>query len=286
MSTKDKEISGSLELSLEGMNDREKKYNDYEYPRVSVVVPIYNSSEKISLTLESILNQIYPDYEIIIVDAGSTDRSLEVVKNYRDERVHLYSVSGFQRYEMLNKGISQATGEYINCLFPGDFYIHNHSLLHMMEVALDNQKPDLVFCGTLLRDGKRDPKILLRTLSLHLLKQGQQPTSLQSCWFKTDTIRNLGKFNTSYSLRGGYELMCRFCLNPDFRNVFTCRVLTDYDLRLVTRSMVMSHFAETFRTIWKYFGFFAAFRWLFIQKDFFRLLRIWLHTIRVAFLGR
>jgi len=286
MSTKDKETSGSLVLSLEGMVDLQKKYNDYEYPRVSVVVPIFNSAEKISLTMESILNQIYPDYEIIIVDAGSTDRSLEVVKNYRDERVHIYSVSGFQRYEMLNKGISQATGDYINCLFPGDFYIHNHSLQHMMEVALDNQKPDLVFCGTLLRDGKRDPKILLRTLSLHLLKRGQQPTSLQSCWFKTETIRELHKFNTSYILRGGYELMCRFCLNPDLRNVFTDRVLTDYDLRLVTRSMVMSHFTETFRTIWKYFGFFAAFRWLFIQKDFSRLLRIWLRSVRVAFLGR
>lgn len=286
MSIKDKEISRSLIDSLEGVVDLQKKYNDYEYPRVSVIVPIYNSAEKISLTLESVLDQKYPDYEIIIVDGGSTDRSIDVVKNYRDERIHLYSVSEFHRYEMLNRGISQATGEYINCLFAGDFYIHNLTLLHMMDVALDNKKPDLVFCGTLLRDGKREPKILLRALSLHLLKRGQQPTSLQSCWFKASTIRSLGKFNTGYTLRGGYELMCRFCLSPELRNVFTYRVLTDYDLRFVTRSMVMCHFMETFRTILRYFGIFAVFKWLFIQKDFSRLVRIWFRGLRVAFLGR
>jgi len=83
----------------------EEKYQDYEFPRVSIVIPTYNSTEKISLTLESVLNQHYPDFEIITVDAGSTDRTLEVIKNFRDERIHIYSVSGFQRYEMLNKGV-------------------------------------------------------------------------------------------------------------------------------------------------------------------------------------
>ena len=263
-----------------------KKYQNYEFPRVSVIIPTCDSTERISLTIDSILEQHYPDFELIIVDAGSRDRTLEVIKNYRDERIHIYSVSGFQRYEMLNKGISQASGEYINFLFPGDFYIHREALHEMMTVVLDRQKPDLVYCGTLLRDGKSDPKILYRSLSLSLLRRGQQPTSLQSCWFKLDTFHLLGKFDTSYSLRGGFELMCRFCLHPDLREESIDVVLTDYDLRLVTRSMVWSHFKETLTTIRHYFGYMAAVRWLFIQKDFFRMLRIWFRTLKVAFLGR
>src|ERR1700733_13045087 len=100
--------------SWEALLEENKKYNDYEFPSVSVIIPTFNSTEKISLTLESVLAQIYPDFEIIIVDAGSTERTLEVIKNYRDERIRLYSIPGYQRYEMLNKGISQAKGEYIN----------------------------------------------------------------------------------------------------------------------------------------------------------------------------
>jgi len=271
---------------LETLLRAEKKYHDYEYPKVSVVIPLYNDAVKVSLTLESILSQTYPSYEIIVVDAGSTDRSINVIKNYRDHRVHIFSVSRARRYEMCNKGISQASGEYINFLFAGDFYIHRYALLHMMETALDSKNPDLVFCGTLLRDGRREAKILLRPLSLSLMQRGQQPTSLQSCWFKTETIRHLGKFNTHYRLRGGYELLCRFCLAKNFRHVETDRVLTDYDLRQVTRAMVYRHFQETFKTILKYFGLFASLRWLFIQKDLSRLVRIWYRSVRLALLGR
>lgn len=262
---------------------QEKKYNDYEYPKVSVIVPVYNSAEKISLTLDSILGQIYPDFELIIVDAGSTDCTLRVINNYHDERIHVLTVSAYQRYEMLNRGISRSTGDYINCLFPGDFYIHNKTLQHMMEMALDNKKPDLVFCATLLREGKRDPKILLRPLKMDFLKKGQQPTSLQSCWIFADTLKMLGKFSSDYKLRGGFEFLCRFIQHPELRFLATSHVLTDYDLRLVTRSMVMDHFIETFRAIRKHFGIYVLIQWLFIQKDIFRLFRIWFRSVKSAF---
>ncbi len=261
------------------------KYQDYQYPTVSVVIPCYNHSAKIALTLDSILGQNYPKFEILVIDAGSSDRTLEVVKNYRDERVHVYSVSGYKRYEMLNKGVSQASGSYVNCLFPGDFYIYPDALLYIMETALDNDLPDLVYCGTLLRDGRTDPKILYREMSLKLLRIGQQPTSLQSCWFKTETIRQIGKFDVHYKLRGGFELMCRFLARSNLRVISTRRVLTDYDLRHVTRPMVMNHFIETLTTIKQYFGFRAMVRWLFIQKDFKRLLKIWWRQVKIAFIG-
>lgn len=278
--------SQSLDRKLAKVMGKEKKYNDYEYPRVSLTIPIYNNAEKLSLTLDSILDQIYPDFEIIFIDAGSTDRSQKVVQYYRDDRIHLYTVSSYQRYEMLNRGISLATGDYVNCLFPGDFYIHKHALHEMMELALDHKEPDLVYCGTLLRDGKTDPKILLRPLSLELLKRGQQPTSLQSCWFRTETIRNIGKFGSDFNLRGGFELMCRFMQNGKLRHVSTTHVLTDYDLRKVTRTMVIQHFQETFQTIWINFGWLAALKWLMTQKDISRLFHLWLRSVKMAFFGR
>ncbi|CCB86172.1 putative uncharacterized protein [Parachlamydia acanthamoebae UV-7] len=260
-------------------------YEDYAYPKVTIVVPTFNCVHTVSLTLDHILNQLYPRFEIVVVDAGSKDRTLEVIKNYRDERIRIFSVSGYHRYEMLNKGIAQAEGEYLNCLFPGDFYLGRETLKYMMMLALNHQSPDLVFCGTFLRNGRSEPKTLFRHLNLKLLKMGQQPTSLQSCWFKTDTLKVLGKFNTSYKLRGGYELLCRFILNRRLKSISTNRVLTDYDLRLVTRRMVLTHFYETMKTVFHYFGLYATFRWLCRQKDILRFLKLWLRNVRGAFLG-
>lgn len=264
----------------------EKKYNDYEYPKVSIIIPSYNCAQSISTTMESLLNQEYPDFEVIIVDGGSTDRTLEVVKGFANDKVHLYSVSTQERYEMLNKGLSQSSGLYVNFLFPGDFYIYRETLKHMMSTALDHDKPHLLYCGTLLRDGRTEVKFLHRHLSLKLLRNGQQPTSLQSIWFRVEIFRELGKFNTSLRLRGGYELLCRFCLHKNFRAVSTNRVLTDYDLRWVTSRLVIRHFWETMRTVYKYFGMWSTVRWLFFQKDMLRFAKLWFRRVKVAFLGR
>jgi len=274
------------EYSWNQLTQIEDKYHDYEYPKVSIVIPTYQSEEKIAITIDSVLIQDYPDLEIIIVDAGSTDRTLEVIKNYRDDRITLYSVSEYHRYEMLNKGISQSMGLYINFLFPGDFYIHRETLRFMMSLALDHDQPHMVYCGTLIRDGRKEAKILFRKLSLANLRKGLQPTSLQSCWFRSDTFKKIGKFNRKYALRGGFDLMCRFCLDETLRFADTNRVHTDYDLRLVTRRMVTSHCVETLKTIYHYFGTLTTLKWLVTQKDTFRYLKLWLRNVKIAFLGR
>lgn len=272
-------------LTWEAIFSDEKKYHDYEFPKVSIIVPTLNCSEKISLTIESVLSQSYPDFELIIIDAGSTDRTLEVIKFHKDPRLKVYIAYGYNRYEMLNKGIKQSNGLYINFLFPGDFYIHNKTLYNMMEIAIDNNKPELVYCGTSIREAHADSKILLRALTPNLLRHGQQPTSLQSCWFLTETVKDLGDFDTTYTIRGGFDLMCKFILKPNLRAVLSKRILTDYDLRNVTLSMVRAHFTETMRTVYKHFGLKAAIQWLFYQKDFNRIIKLWLRTVKAAFVG-
>lgn len=278
-------MSAANEGSLEEKLSFKKKYNDYEYPRVSVVIPCYNAFEKVTFTLESVLSQIYPDYEVILIDAGSDDRTLQAIHNYREERIRIYSVSAYQRYEMLNRGISLATGEYINFLFPGDYYTHVLATQLMMELAMAHNKAGLVYCGTFLRDGKKDPKLLFREISPDLLRKGQQPTSLQSCWFRRDIFKTLGKFNSNYRLRGGFEFFCRFMQHPELKHAALFRVLTDYDLRRVTRGMIFNHFFESFKTIKAYFGLWSAVRWFFLQKDLSRLLLAWFRQLKTAFFG-
>lgn len=277
----------SMEDAFQELALTQPKYHDYEYPKVTVVIPTLNCAQALETTLDSVIHQIYPDFEVIIVDAGSTDHTLETVRAARSSKVRLLTTSTYQPYEMLNKGITQATGKYINFLFPGDFYIYSETLKEVMNLAIEHNEPELVFCGTLLRDGRSEVKLMYRHLTMKLLKRGQQPTSLQSIWFKAELFRELGKFNTSYQLRGGYEFLCRFALHKNLGAASTNRILTDYDLRVFNKEKVLLHFWETIRTIWRFFGLAPTMRWLFFyQRDVRRLLTLWGRSLRMAFTGK
>lgn len=257
-----------------------------QYLKVSIIIPAYNCAQSISMTLDKILHQKYPDLEVIVIDGSSTDSTMEVLKRYDDIRLRLYSVASFKRYEMFNKGISLARGDYINFLFPGDFFLRPDTLQLMMKLALDQGKPHLVYSGTLLRDGFSEEKFLFRQLSLELLKRGQQPTSLQACWFKRETFMEIGKFYTDFHMRGGFDLLCRFLLQGTLRYSSIRLALTDYDLRGVTRHDVLCHFWETLKTVYYYFGLVALISWLFRQKDIKRFFTLWIRSVKAAFLGK
>lgn len=254
-------------------------------PLVTILVPTFNCSQILPLTLDSILCQNYPHYEIVVIDGGSSDRTLEVLHGYHAQ-IRLFSASTYDVYCMLNQGIALAKGEYINILFPGDFYIYPQTLLQMMSLACEQAMPDLVYCGTLLRDNYSEVKFMFRPLTLSLLKRGQQPTSLQACWFKKELFQTIGNFRVNYQLRGGFDLLCRFCSCPSLRYAALRRALIDYDLRWVTSSMVIRHFWETTQTLYAYFGGWTMAKWLGRQKDVKRFIKLWLKRFHLAFRER
>ncbi len=104
------------------------QYQDYEYPKISITIPSYNCSQTIPITLESLLSQQYPEFEIIVVDSDSNDHTREVIQRYRSDRLILHVEPGANRYELMNKGIEYSSGEYIKFLFPGDFYVCKDTL--------------------------------------------------------------------------------------------------------------------------------------------------------------
>lgn len=261
-------------------------YQDYEFPTVSVVIPTYNCAQVIMQTIESVLNQTYPTFEIIVIDGGSTDKTIELIKGFQSDRIQIYSVSIHQRYEMLNKGISQATGEYVSCLFPGDYYVSQYTYKTMMQAVLEHERPHLIYCGTLVRESKKDVRMILRPFSITMLKEGLQPTSLQACWFRSDLFNTIGKFDTSYSQRGGFELMCRIINQKSLRTVEVKRVYTDSETRNYTRQQIFTHFWESARAIRHNFGVRALIAWLFKQNDIKRLREMWARSIKLAIFGK
>lgn len=91
-------------------------------PKLSVVMPIYNAEKYLAKAIESILNQTFNDFEFLIINDGSTDKSLEIINNYLDNRIKLISnESNRGLIYCLNLGLNIAKGEYIARMDADDF---------------------------------------------------------------------------------------------------------------------------------------------------------------------
>ena len=114
-------------------------------PNISIIIPVYNSEKYISKCLDSILNQSYKDYEIILMDDGSKDSSLKIIKDYdkKYENIHAYSQKNGGPALARNNCLDKAKGKYI-MFIDSDDYIDKEYLDKYISVADDY---DLVIGG-------------------------------------------------------------------------------------------------------------------------------------------
>jgi len=125
-------------------------------PKISVIIPVYNCEEYISDTIDSLLNQTYRDFEIILVDDGSTDNSCKLIKEMPDRRIKLFFNDRNRGIAYTrNKGVELSNGEFIAFLDDDDIalpYRFEHQVTYM------NEHPDVDLVGGHLRridaDGK------------------------------------------------------------------------------------------------------------------------------------
>ena len=82
-------------------------------PEISVILPVYNGGKYLKESIDSILNQTFNNYELIIVNDGSTDESLDIIISYKDERIKLINQKNTGLSKALNNGIKLAKGRYI-----------------------------------------------------------------------------------------------------------------------------------------------------------------------------
>lgn len=101
---------------------------------ISVVIPLYNKEKLVGRTIQSVLNQTYTDYEVVVVDDGSTDGSVEQVKSFTDPRIRLVSQANAGVSAARNRGIAEARGEHIAFIDADDEW-KSDSLAHLVELA-------------------------------------------------------------------------------------------------------------------------------------------------------
>lgn len=131
-------------------------------PLVTVFMPVYNSEQYIKESLDSIINQTYQNLEILLVDDGSTDRSVEIIKSYKDERIRLIQNRKNRGIPYTrNVGLKEASGEYIAIMDSDDIAVPNR-IERQVQYLETNKKIDAIGSFYIKFGGKFEKRVQSR----------------------------------------------------------------------------------------------------------------------------
>ena len=243
--------------------------------KISIITVCFNSSKTIEKTFQSIKNQSYQNIEYIVVDGGSSDDTLKIIKNYSSCISNYISESDKGLYDAMNKGISMATGDIIGILNSDDIFVDNYVLEKVAKFHTKNSIDASV--GNITQFNKNDKvvrKYSAKNWSPNKLKIGFMPAH-PAIFFKRDLFENYGKYRLDFASGADYELIIRFFLRNKitwkYSDITTTAMLiggissSGYkSYKLISReikkaldlnNIKFSYFKVLLRVIWKLNGF-------------------------------
>jgi glycosyltransferase involved in cell wall biosynthesis len=152
-------------------------YSDsIQWPKITIITPSYNQGNFLEETIRSIILQNYPNLEYIIIDGGSTDNSIEIIKKYENHLTYWVSEKDFGQSHAINKGIFISTGELINWINSDDILMPN-SLFNLAMKFIQANTDRIVIIGNGYEIDVNSEKIRERKVEL-------DPTSANKLYFK------------------------------------------------------------------------------------------------------
>jgi glycosyltransferase involved in cell wall biosynthesis len=191
----------------------ERKPIDLDWPCLSIITPSYNQGEFIEETIRSVLLQGYPNLEYIIIDGGSTDNTLEIIKKYEPYISYWVSEPDQGQTDALNKGIQKITGEVFAWLNSDDFYVPH--TFHLIGKAFRDHSFDICYgkCEFIDTEGKFlfdwpyvDSLTLARVIADNLVPQ-------PSCFLNAQAIKANGPLSQELQYSFDYEYWVRLLFN-------------------------------------------------------------------------
>ena len=179
---------------------------------ISIIIPTYDSEKNIKNNLNSIKNQSYNNYELVIIDNCSNDKTLDIIKSYRFPKIKIISEKDHGIYDAINKGIDAASGDVISILHSDDYYYDNNVLLNVVK-NFNLEKCDLIY-SDLIYVKKSNHKKILRYWKSNKFKNGKflkgwsppHPTFI----VKRNIYNRFGKYILKYGNSADIELMYRY----------------------------------------------------------------------------
>ncbi|AFR02750.1 glycosyl transferase [Pectobacterium carotovorum subsp. carotovorum] len=180
--------------------------------KVSIITATYNSAKTISDTLKSLNAQTYPDIEYIIIDGGSKDNTLSLIKSSCSRVSVIISEPDKGIYDALNKGILSATGDIIGFLHSDDFFAYPDAVKDIVD-AMRESNADAVY-GDLNYISSTDNDVIVRKwvsggFDINKMKLGWMPPH-PTFYMKRACYQRFGSFDLSYRISADYDSLLRY----------------------------------------------------------------------------
>lgn len=211
--------------------------NDGLMPKLSIVTPSYNQAKFLERTIISVLNQGYPRLEYIIIDGGSTDGSVEIIRKYEKYLTYWESTPDRGQSHAINKGFERATGDYVGWQNSDDLYFPE-ALRKLGKAAAKGQAP-IVSGNLLIADANNHiyRKIHYTPVNRGTLTVVKASIPNQSAIFRRDLLKKYGFLQESMRYCMDLELWSR--LLGEGRNIIVPDALGVYTAHDETKTALM-----------------------------------------------
>jgi glycosyltransferase involved in cell wall biosynthesis len=187
------------------------KKNEPNRPLVTIITVVFDGAEDLEKTLLSVLNQSYDNVEYIVVDGGSTDGTLDIVRKYDHAIDYWISEKDGGIYDAMNKGIRLATGNWVNFMNSGDLFYENTTL----DKIEFKYRPNFSILYGDIQTFSKKHQFNIRKVSGSVSVQNlvmKMPICHQSMFVTLQSFKHIGLFDTNYKICADHDWLIKALL--------------------------------------------------------------------------
>jgi glycosyltransferase involved in cell wall biosynthesis len=178
--------------------------------KISIITVVYNGEKHLEQTIQSVINQTYTNIEYIIIDGGSTDGTVDIIKKYEDKISYWISEKDNGIYDAMNKGLAVATGDIIGLLNSDDFYIDNlviENIVHEFQTRkVDSVYADLIYINN---QNKVVRYYDSSKFTPNKFQYGLMPAH-PTFFARKEVYDKFGNFRLDFKIAADFEILARF----------------------------------------------------------------------------
>ncbi|MBR5167940.1 MAG: glycosyltransferase [Salinivirgaceae bacterium] len=177
--------------------------------KLSIIIPTFNSERLIKRCLESIIGQTMGDFEVLIMDGVSSDKTLALIAELNDSRIKVFSEPDGGIYDAMNKGIEKAQGEWLYFIGSDDYLLNNNVLTEVFSQATD--KFDVVY-------GEVESNLSEKNRGEWTLETLEYNRCHQAIFYKKSVFDEIGSYPLKHKVGADHDLNLKWFLNSHIKN--------------------------------------------------------------------